>query len=425
MKNNATYEELRDSLRKAADTIDALRDPDLDEKTLSDAEKSIEAFKLARRLWDNNGYDAIDPSTGLGLGEQVSYQTLVTDAMTTDQAAILLPKVISSIVREAVEPMLVGTSLYTRIRFQGGTQITFPSASAIVAADIGPTEEYPEREMQFAGQVTANIGKSGVKVRISDEMIRYSQFDVMGMHIRAGGRAMARHKETKIFAQINSAGVTSFDNSGGSSLHGNTSGRDVTGTLNDTFTVDDLFVMYSDVITNGFVPNTLIMHPLGWLVFARDPVLRAFGFANGGPIFQLPQGNPGLDPWNTQGLAAGANNSGLVGQKSTRVDVPNIFPTALTIIVSPFVTYNSGTNKTSIILCDRNELGLLVEDEALMTDSWDDPMRDIRAVKFRERYGLATLSEGRAIAVAKDVATVRGYDFEDKLVWDVSTTPLP
>ena len=154
-------------------------------------------------------------------------------------------------------------------------------------------------------------------------------------------------------------------------------------------------------------------------------MLRAFGFANGGPLFQLPQGNPGLDPWNTQGLAAGQNNSGLSGERSQRTDVPNIFPTALSIIVSPFVTYNAGTSKTSVILCDRNELGLLVEDEPLVTDSWDDPMRDIKAVKFRERYGLAVLSEGQGIAVAKDVSTARGFDFEDKLVWDVSTTPLP
>ena len=52
-------------------------------------------------------------------------------------------------------------------------------------------------------------------------------------------------------------------------------------------------------------------------------------------------------------------------------------------------------------------------------------MRDIRAVKFRERYGLAVLSEGQGISTAKEISTERGFDFEDKLVWDVSTTPLP
>ena len=42
--------------------------------------------------------------------------------------------------------------------------------------------EYPERKLEVAGTVTAFIGKSGVKVRITDEMLRYSQYDVMSMN---------------------------------------------------------------------------------------------------------------------------------------------------------------------------------------------------------------------------------------------------
>jgi hypothetical protein len=418
-------EKLNQTLKDASADIDALRDDQEHEVVKDERAKQLEAFQIAKKVWDNDGYEEIDSVTRLGVGERTSYKDLC-DAMTSDQAAILLPRVISATVREAIEPMLIGsTMLYTKIRFQGGQSITFPAVGAFTAADIGPTEEYPERQLEFGGQVTANIGKSGVKVRISDEMIRYSQFDIMGLHLRAGARAMARHKEVKIFDQINAQGIASFDNGIGSSINGKTSGRDVNAALNDTFTVDDLFVMYSDLITRGFVPNTLILHPLGWLIFARDPVLRAFGFANGGPIFQMPQGNPGQDPWNPTGLEAGSNNKGFEGQKSTFAPVPNLFPTALAMFVTPFATYDQGASTTSIILCDKNELGLLVEDEALTTDSWEDPMRDIQTVKFRERYGLAVLSEGRGIATAKNVSIARGFDFEDKLVWDVSTTPLP
>ena len=76
------------------------------------------------------------------------------------------------------------------------------------------------------------------------------------------------------------------------------------------------------------------------------------------------------------------------------------------------------------MMVDTNELGILVVDEDITTEEWDDPNRDIRSIKFRERYGLGILNEGKAVAVAKNINIVRAYDLDDKLFWQAGSGAL-
>src|SRR3990167_1281677 len=63
------------------------------------------------------------------------------DALSVPNAPMWFPKVISNIVKEAQEPLLVGTSLLQRINYSYGQTITFPAVGALVAADIGEGQE--------------------------------------------------------------------------------------------------------------------------------------------------------------------------------------------------------------------------------------------------------------------------------------------
>lgn len=383
-------------------------------------------YENTEKIWRNNGFENTDDQFDPARKDQkIGYKDLC-DALSTPDASILIGKVVSNIVKEAIEPLLVGTSLLHTIRFSAGQQITFPAAGAFTAEDIPEGGEYPERKLEVAGTVTAFIGKSGVKVRITDEMLRYSQYDVMSMHIRAAGRALARHKETKIFNMLRNEGAVTFDNNTGNKK---TSGRASDGTGNGTITLDDLLVMYSKIVTKGFVPNALLMSPLGWLLFARDPILRAFGFANGGPMFGPMQGQPGLaKSWYQGGVNVGPVASAPYAA-TTYTNVPNMFPSPLRIIVSPFLSYTAASGgtaaKTDIIMADTNELGIIVIDEDVVNEEWDDPSRDIRTIKFRERYGLGILNEGQAISIAKNVSITKAYDLEDVLRWQSGTGALP
>ena len=414
----------------AAKVFDKIGTKEVTSRRYFSDEKLQAKYENAERLWVNNGFekpaDQYDPTKK---DQKIGFKELC-DALSTPDASILIGKVVSNIVKEAIEPLLVGTSLLHTIRFSAGQQITFPAAGAFTAEDIPEGGEYPERKLEVAGTVTAFIGKSGVKVRITDEMLRYSQYDVMSMHIRAAGRALARHKETKIFNMINNEGVVVFDNNQAALQ---TSGRASSGSGNGTITLDDLLVMYSQIVSKGFVPNALLMSPLGWLLFARDPILRAFGFANGGPMFGPMQGQPGLaKSWYQGGVNVGPT-AGAPYTATTFTNVPNMFPSPLRIIVSPFLPYTAGAiglgatspATTNIIMADTNELGIIVIDEDVTNEEWDDPNRDIRTIKFRERYGLGVLNQGYAIAVAKNINIARSYDFDDVMRWQAGTGALP
>ena len=368
-------------------------------------------------MWKNNGLRSD--------GKKIE----LMDALSSTTAPLLMPKVVSNIVKEAAEPLLVGTSLLQRINYTYGQQITFPAVGALVASDIAEGQEYPERSLQMGGStVTASIGKSGLAVKVTDEMIRYSQFDVIGMHLRAAGRALARHKEAKIFNLIRRMGVCVFDNvTPTASLKGVTTGRNLAGSGNGSVTMDDIFDAYAQVVTQGFVPNTLLMHPLTWTMFVKDPTLRAFVLMNGGGTFFATwngQAN-GLAPWSNSsqgglGVSSGQNiipGSATSGQTATGLNgypqtlnsapvLPGYLNIPFRIIVSPLVPYNPTRKLTDIYMFDSSELGVLIVDEEVTTEEFDDPRVDIRKIKLRERYGLGILNEGQGIATLKNVHVV-------------------
>jgi len=375
-------------------------------------------------IWDNNG---TNPSGG----ETVQLK----DALSVPNAPMLFPKVISNIVKEAQEPLLVGTSLLQRINYSYGQSITFPAVGALTAADIPEGGEYPERSLQMGGAtVTANIGKSGLAVKVTDEMIRYSQFDVIGMHLRAAGRALARHKEVKIFNYIRSMGVSVFDNlEPTKSLLGVCTGRDLEGAANGACTMDDVFDAFAQVLTAGYMPNTLLMHPLTWVMWVKDAQLRAFVQANGGGTFFASwTGSPASRaPWDASsqgGLGAASGQQLLPGQTSggaaaphgqtpsgllefpqdlqSAPQLPSYLNVPFRIIVSPFVPFDPTRKLTDIYMFDSNELGVHVVDEEVTTEEFDDPRVDIRKIKLRERYGIGILNEGQAIAVLRNVHVV-------------------
>ena len=378
-----------------------------------------------RWIWDNNGR----------YGPNKTDRIELKDALAVPNAPVFFPQVISNVVKEAQEPLLVATSLLQRINYSYGQTITFPAVGALTAADIAEGEEYPEVSLQMGGAtVTATIGKVGLAVKVTDEMIRYSQYDVIGMHLRAAGRALARHKEVKCFNYIRTMGVPVFDNlSPNKTVYGVTTGRDLQGNANGSLTMDDVFDGFAQVLTQGYMANTLLMHPLTWVMWVKDPQLRAFVQANGGGVFFANwTGNPaGKAPWDNSGqggLGIASGQQLLPGQTATGVtaphgqtvsnllqypqnlnsapQLPNYMNVPFRIIVSPFVPYDPRRKLTDIYMFDSANLGALIVDEDVSTEEWDDPRVEIKKIKLRERYAIAILEEGLAISVFKNVHVV-------------------
>ncbi|RMG69767.1 MAG: hypothetical protein D6710_08250 [Nitrospirae bacterium] len=410
-----------------------------DEQLISDVGNELQVkdqkkLRKAIELWKNNGRipgrsDRVSYEELCRVDQEWTSQCRTSDSFSTDHP-LLIPRVISEVVKEAVEPNIVLTNLLQRINYSAGTHLTFPATGAITAADIPEGGEYPERSLDFAGQVVATIGKSGVAVKMTEEMIRYSLYDVMSMHLRAAGRALIRHKEQKVANMIlsNAGGAnTIFDNT--SASYPSTNGRDGAGAYNGTLTLDDLHKAFATMVNRGFTPNVLIMNPFAWTIFADEAIARAFGFQNGGALWGLLAGLPGNAPqWSNGGFGNGLlQNTNVTDPQNlatTFTNVPSIFPYPFRIIVSPYMPYDEANNRTDIVIADINELGVLVVDEEVTTESWNDPARDIQKVKLRERYGLGSMNEGKGTGLIKGVSLARGFSFAQNVRLTLSGVDL-
>ena len=304
-----------------------------------------------------------------------------------------------------------------------GQTILLPSYGALSVAglDIPEGGEYPEAKMTQGGaSMIANIGKSGIAVKISEEMIRYSQVDVISMHLRAAGRCLARHKEVKIFNMIGATGTAFYDNAAPqNSVLGVTHGRGFNGAANGSVTADDLFDLWGNLLARGFMANTMLVHPLTYTMYLKDPNMRTMFFNQGsGTLFATynQQAAMGGNPW---AQAAGGMSQGSIQNIlpdtqtelrnqdiSVAPTLPSYFGMPLQIIVSPFVKYDPIRKLTDLMLFDRNELGVLLVDEELTTEEWADPARDIMKIKMRERYALGILNEGQGVALIKNAVNV-------------------
>ena len=402
----------------------------------------IKDLKSYLFMWKNDGKLPEDPEVSL----------TVKDAIATPNASVWMPKVIQNIVKEAQEPLLVGTSLLRRIPYHAGVYITFPAVGALVAADIAEGMAYPEQQLSLGGATAiASVGKSGLAFKITEEMIRYSQFPIIRMHMEAAGKALARHKEQKIFNHILGMGVVTHDNAAPTqSIYGVTSGRAANGAGNGSVTMDDLFDMYAQVMYQGYIPNTLLMHPLTWNMFVKDPIMRHLmmhGANGGGVMFASYTGTPAARaPWDTQGgmgmasgqnIVPGGNAAGAAASSleeypqtiSSAPIIPSYFPFPFRVIVSPFMPYDPVTKLTDIVMFDSNSLGALLVDEEVTVDQWNDQSVDIQKIKLRERYGIAILDEGQAIAVAKNVKCVPNVWHDSQITASIDASgwsfPLP
>lgn len=310
---------------------------------------------------------------------------LINEAFASPDAPILFPKVINRTLREAAEPTFLVTPLLDVVRLGQGRSLEFPAVNAIQAEEIPEGQEYPEQALAFIKQVEGKVSKKGVKVSFTEEVIQDSLWDIVGLHVRAAGRAMARLKEQIALKRFRDAASIVFDNDDVDEEH--TTGRDINGAFNDTMTWDDVLDMTAVLVAENHTPTDYILHPLMWSLFARDA------------HFHMPAGPGAAGAWNL--------GPGVQAVNSTA-------PMGLNVIVSPFVSFTGKTDddpaKSDVFLIDRNEIGILLVKDDLSVDDWNDQTRDIRSLKMKERYDIVALGDGEGIAVAKNVSLARNYE---------------
>ncbi len=309
----------------------------------------------------------------------------INEAFTSPDAPILFPKVVSKTLREAAEPELVITPLFSPVRLGKARSFEFPAVNAIQADEIAETQEYPEQALAFINQVEGKVTKKGVKVAFSEEVIADSLWDIVGLHVRAAGRAMARLKEQIAIQRLKdaAAGNVVFDNDDPGVA--DTTGVGADGTSNGSYTWEDLIDQAALLMQHDKVPTDLIVHPLAWSMFLKGTFLEF----NGVP-------------------AVGSLRLG-----SREAAFRATAPLGINTIVTPFVDFTPGTPaKTDIFLIDRADLGALMIREDLSTDDWNDQTRDIRLLKLKERYDVVVYGQAEGVSLAQNVSVARSHQIQ-------------
>lgn len=323
------------------------------------------------------------------------HRITITEAFASPDAPILFPRVINRVLREAQEPNLLVTPLLSVVRLGQGRSMEFPAVNAIQASEIPEGQEYPEQALAFAKQIEGKVSKKGVKVSFTQEVIDDALWDIVGLHVRAAGRAMGRLKEQIALKRFKAAAVTVFDNASTPK----TTGVGVAGTANDTLCWDDVIEMAASLMAGQHIPTDFILHPLMWAIFLKDPIFRPLSPNQVGDYNLQISGNGFYKGW-----AAGANVANTTA------------PVGLNVIVSPFVSFTAKSGntpaKSDVYLIDRNDIGVLLVKDDLSVDDWTDQTRDIRTMKMKERYDVVCLGGAEGITVAKDVSLAKHYEVE-------------
>lgn len=383
-------------------------------KAIEQQEKDFESGKTDKRPSVNQKtLDLTEKMIRNIYGDHSKGSATIKEALMSTDTVRLIPKVIEGQLREAAEPEYLASKFMNVIHVEGNNSAVYvvPVVGEIFASEVTEGGRYNEQNLDFNtvenGQLEIRVKKYGLKVTISEEAIQDSSWDIYGINVRKMGRAMARLKEENCFNAFSNHGHILFDNDKREQFpEAGTTGRDVDGSYNDTLSVEDFLDLVLALMGNNRVPTDIIMHPLTWVIFARNSMI------GNGLTFGAFGGNQ-VHPWGaTQGTPGFAGLSSEEGPQKLimRPDqVQNRLPVPLAINFSPFVRFDKLKKRFDMYCIDRSEVGVIVEREGLSTDDWNDPERDMRMLKVKERYGVGILDNGKGITVARNIAVAPTY----------------
>lgn len=349
------------------------------------------------------------------------------DAVNTADAPQMLTRIYTEIVQQAVEMSMVGARLIRTMRFDEtlGESTSYKWVGAGNVPEIERYEggEYPEFTVAVGSKSTikAQFRQFGLVVKITKEQMMHSQWDVIRLHITEAAKALARGKEKEIFKVFDEKGVVVFDNdSPVNSLKGMCTGRDRYGVKNGAITQEDLFDMYCQGLANGYNPDVILMHPLAFPIFQKDPILRNAGYNMYNPReFINSQLNPinsynngKIDTWRQQQRKSTGS-----GQRLTEEEIkltttgfsrlPSYSPlSGVTVITSHLVPFDGSNQTTTIFMIDTQASAILNVQAPLTVDTWEEVTREITAVRIKEAYSIDIIDNGLGILVAKNIPLV-------------------
>lgn len=358
-------------------------------------------------------FDMVEKMCLNSIGDFSKGRLTVQETLTSTDTVKLIPKVIEGQLREAAEPAYLATKFMKTIHVNEGNSAVYviPFVGEVTASEVSEGGRYNETSVDFNtvenGTFEIRVKKIGCKVSITEEAITDGAWDIMSINISKMGRAMARYKEELCFNAFTDHGHIIFDNSlRGQMPEAGTSGRAQDGSFNDTLSTEDFLDLVLAMMGQDKNPTDIIMHPLTWVIFARNAMI-------GNGMTYGAFGGQQMHPWGaTQGTPGFAGLQADQGPQKfilTPDQVQNRLPMPIRINFSPFIPFDKINKRFDMYVLDATSVGVIAQKEALTTDNWTDPERDIRLLKCKERYGVGIVDNGRGICVARNLAVAPTY----------------
>lgn len=331
--------------------------------------------------------------------------------MTTD-VVDLVPRIIESKMIEAEDTQSVISPFFTKVQ-AGNTNgtVVVPIIGELQAHEVAEGGAYNDEAVEINtleyNSIEVRPKKIGLKVTLSEEVIMDSYWDIMEANLSRIGGAMARYKDEWCAREFSEHGHVVFDNAlAAQNPDAATTGLGEDSLPNNTLSVEDFMSMCLALMANDKTPTDVIMHPLCWLVFARNAMVGqgltfgAMGAMNVNP-FGTTQG--------TGGFAGLSNNMGpqqfVLNESQARFNLPM----PINVILSPRVKFDKANKTFDMYVIDRNNIGAIVQREDLSVEKWTNPEIDVRIIKAKERYGIGIMDNGKGIAVAKNISAMPSY----------------
>lgn len=385
LDNIKDYEKnIQDKVKVKLEKGEVLTDADLRAYKLTD--EDVQMMEVLKRVADGESVPGFE----------------LTDFLASPQAKVLIPKVIIGQARKAADPVYLASKFFKKIRLKNGQAVMFPEFGVMRAHDVAEGQEIPQETIDW--QTNSNslikVGKSGLRIQYSEELLKDCEFDIVAMLVSEAGRAMARHKEQKAFTEWLSHGWTVFDNNlrkldPTKYEQAGTTGLDYQGNYNDTMSIEDYLDLIISCYNNGFTPTDLVMHPLAWTAFAKN------GFTGGLTA-----------PYDRESKRELPTGSFKIGPESIQGRLPFSF----NVNLSPFAPIDKQAKTFDMFCVDANNVGVLIQKDDIKTDSFVDPSRDIINLKLIERYGFGINHEGRAISSAKNISMAKSFPTPERVV---------
>lgn len=358
-------------------------------------------------------FDLIEKMILNSTGDFSKGSVTVQETLMSTDVVKLIPKVIEGQLRQAAEPEYLASNFFKTVQVPAGNSAVYviPYVGEIYAAEVQEGGRYNEQSPDYTtmenGTFEIRVKKIGCKVSITEEAITDGAWDIYSLSVQQLGRAMARYKEEWCMNSFTDHGHIIFDNAiAEQNPEARTHGLDKNGKYNNTITMEDVLDMMLSMMGNDQTPTDIIMHPLTWVIFARNSMI-------GNGLTFGAFGGQSVHPWGaTQGTPGFSGLSSNMGPQKfimTPEQTQGRLPFGINVNFSPFIKFDKVNKTFDMYIINRNNVGVIAQKDPLTTDNWTDPERDIRLLKVKERYGVGILDNGRGIAVARNIAVAPTY----------------